>query len=227
MDRPVRSRIALVLGLAVALVGCRSAGGVVEGPQPAVFTLVLLRSDPSPPELDEARRAELFRGHFGFMAERAEAGELLLAGPFDPFDKAAPDLRGIFVLDVPDADRGLEIASADPTTRAGIFRQEAFTFATLDVLRELPAMEQARQEARAAAGEDMSVPDVVPYVILTAEDGEAGARVLGHGALAILAIDDSREAKARLAIANEAGTRFEVSEWAGSPVLLDLAQRGR
>ena len=83
----------------------------------------------------------------------------------------------------------------------------------------------------------------MPYVILTAADGERGARVLGHGALAphvvlfgrlgpprdgalfaILAIDESREAKARLAIANEAAVRFEVSEWAGTPSLLELVQ---
>lgn len=214
-------------------------------PETDIFTLVFLRTGESPPALTAAEKRELFKGHFAFMGEQAEAGHLLVAGPFGN-DKAHADLRVLFILDVDDPARGLAIAQGDPTTRAGEFRQEAFPLATLDALRELPAMEQARQEERERAGEDLTQPDVRAYVILMADDGEHAMAVLGHPALApsvvlfgrlgaprdgalfcVLSLENAKEARARLAIANEPGIAFEVSEWYASPTFALLAELGR
>lgn len=243
-----RSLAATALTSALLLSACSStpadgpdsAGPGAEGPSSAVFTLVLLRTGESPPALEPDRRSELSAGHFAFMGEQAEAGRLLVAGPFG-FDKSHEDLRGLFLFDIEDVDAALELSRQDPTTQAGVFRQEALSLATLDILRDLPAAERARQERREAAGEDMTKPDIRPYVVFVAEDGERAVDVIAHPALApsvvlfgrlgpprdgalfaVCAIESADEAKARLAIANEAGLAFEVSDWLATPALLAL-----
>lgn len=209
------------------------------------MALVLLRTGESPPALAPEEQDRLFQGHFAFMGAEAEAGRLVLAGPFGEV-KAQEDLRGIFLMDLPTAEAALEASTQDPTTQAGVFRQEAFKLTTLGVLRELPGVEAERQAAREAAGEDMGVPDVRPYVFVTAEDGAAAAPVFNHpavggsvvlfgrlgapreGALvAILAVDSIGEAQARFRVANEEGVSFELSEWYGTPSLAELGRASR
>lgn len=248
MERTARLRRLSAAGLiALYLAGCGSTSAgktAVQYPvlETDIFTLVLLRTGYSPPTLTEEEKRDLSRSHSAFMGEQAEAGHLLVAGPFGN-DKAHADLSGLFILDIDDPVRGLAIAQGDPKTQAGEFRQEAFQLATLDVLRRLPALEQERQEQRERAGEDLSQPDIRAYVILMADEGEHAMAVLAHPALApavvlfgrlgaprdgalfcVLAIEDAKRARALLAIANEPGIAFEVSEWYASPSVALLAE---
>ena len=123
------------------------------------FTLVLLLDG----ENQAAASEELSLNHFAFMKDIASDGQLLIAGPFGP-EKHRKDLRGIFVLDESDPVRAGEVAGEDPTTKAGVFRQEVIPITTLDVIRRLPEVEVKRQERRAAKGEDL---DPVSYTHLT------------------------------------------------------------
>lgn len=207
----------------------------------ADFALVLLRTGPNP----EASTEELFQGHFAFMKGLAAKGKLLIAGPYGP-DKAADDLRGIFVLDESDLEMARGLAASDPPSRAGVFRQEVFPLTTLNVIRVLPAMETARQNRREAEGEDMTKPDIRAYTILTAPDGQRAARsIFQHPAIgsevvlmgrlgapredelfAILDVPTADELRARLEVANDVGLEVHVSEWYGSPSIAELAQEG-
>ncbi len=236
---------ALVLFLATALLGagCSSTPAASSFEyEPTEFTLVFLRTGPNP----DASTEELFQGHFAFMDELAEQRLLLVAGPFGP-EKAEDDLRGIFLIDEPDLEKARALGAGDPPTQAGVFRQEAVTLTTLNVIRSLPAMETARQSAREAAGEDMEKPDIRAYTILTAPNGpEAAKALLGHPAIggvvvlmgrmgeprkdelfAILDVDTAEEVHARLEVANTAGLEVHVSEWYGSPTIFELALAGR
>ncbi|MEM9803361.1 MAG: hypothetical protein AAGA20_23790 [Planctomycetota bacterium] len=241
MNTPLSALLAL-LAAATLTAGCRTGGATPPpgGPEPALYTLVYLRTGDAPPDLSPERRSELFTGHFAFMSSEAEARRLLLAGPFGA-EKAADDLRGLFLYDEPDPAVALAHAASDPTTGAGVFRQEAFPLATSSVLRTIPDLEQARQEARAAAGEDMGSPDIQSYALLVADDGEAAADLIAHPALsshvvlfgrmgaprdgalfAVLSLADLDEVRARLKIAGTAGIDVELSEWFATPALLEL-----
>lgn len=238
-----RMRVALVSSFVGAFtIGCRSTpvyiGPDGEPMSPDDFSLVLLRTGPNP----DAGTPELFQGHFSFMGELAERGELLLAGPYGK-DKAAPDLRGIFLFDEPEPERALETAKGDPTTAAGVFRMEVLPLQTMDVVRLLPEYETRHQEMRAARGDDLTQPDLDAYCIVIADDGagavdtfrhpEVGKRVVMFGRLgspregalfAILHAESAALARAVLTLGNENDAEFEVSEWYGSPALAALAR---
>ncbi|QDV07705.1 YCII-related domain protein [Planctomycetes bacterium Poly30] len=239
-----RSTVSLLVsflgGLLVA--GCASASRTPSGGYAAAdFSLVLLRTGSAPEGSTEA----LTQGQFDFMNELAEQGKLLIAGPFGP-DKDAEDLIGIFLLDEPDVENARELGGGDPLTQAGVLRQEVLPLTTLDVIRVLPSMETARQRRREAEGADMEKPDIRAYTILTAPDGPRAARsIFQHPAIgstvvlmarmrapredelfAILDVPTAAELRARLEVANEDGIEVHISEWYGSPVIAELAQRG-
>src|SRR5688572_11146031 len=61
------------------------------------YTLVLIRTGPRSGQLTAEENQRAFQGHFDNMQRMAEAGQLVLAGPYGE-RRSAPDLRGIFVL---------------------------------------------------------------------------------------------------------------------------------
>lgn len=115
-------RLALLLvPLLSPLTGCRSSA--VAEPIGDAYVLVVLRSGPGLPEGEALDRA--VAGHFANMERLAEEGLLFAAGPLGE-PRAAPDHRGLFWLDVPDAERALELAATDPAVQAGVFVVEAW-----------------------------------------------------------------------------------------------------
>lgn len=79
------------------------------------YVLVVLRTGPTPVAAGAARDA-MFAGHFANMERLAEAGLLVLAGPF----QADPQgWRGLFVLAVDDIARAREIVATDPVISSG------------------------------------------------------------------------------------------------------------
>jgi uncharacterized protein YciI len=79
------------------------------------YVLVILKSGPQRLPDGEARKA-LFAGHFANIQRLAEAGKLVLAGPFED----APDgWRGLFLLAVDDVDEARRLTATDPTIQQG------------------------------------------------------------------------------------------------------------
>ncbi|WP_425408528.1 YciI family protein [Hyphococcus sp.] len=80
------------------------------------YIFVMLRTGPADIQ-DEARRQELFAGHFANMRNLAEDGKLVLAGPLSN----GTDERGLFILNVESIDEAKALMEGDPTIVSGIF----------------------------------------------------------------------------------------------------------
>lgn len=69
---------------------------------------------------DKAKQAELMKGHFGMINRLAEAGKLIIAGPF----MDGGDYRGIYVFDVKTIDEAKALTETDPSIKEGYFKVE-------------------------------------------------------------------------------------------------------
>ena len=200
-------------------------------------TLVLLRTGTPPqPLTDDARRAA-FQGHFTNMQRLAEAGDLLLAGPFGK--QRAPDLRGLFVLDTADPARARALAASDPAVAAGIFVAELHPLRTRCDLREQLRRDLAAQAAIVASGRTPAPGEGGRgYVLLTAANGAAAeAAFAGHErtlcfawldegrALVFLDAKDCAEAQALLADVAPSVGEHRLDDWYGSGLLVDVNRR--
>ena len=83
------------------------------------YTITLLIRRPDAPELTEEQAGELQNAHMSHLADLAEAGHLLAAGPLRDDEYA-----GLSILDV-DPQRALEMKQADPAVRAGVYTIKA------------------------------------------------------------------------------------------------------
>ena len=79
------------------------------------YTVTLLLHNPARPRLDEAEAAAMQDKHMRHIADLAELGHLVAAGPV--FDET---YRGISILTVSPED-ALEMKRADPAVGAGIY----------------------------------------------------------------------------------------------------------
>lgn len=79
------------------------------------YVLVILRTGPKRMPDGEARKA-MFAGHFANITRLADAGKLVLAGPFGE----DPDgWRGLFLMAVEDIDEARRLTETDPVIREG------------------------------------------------------------------------------------------------------------
>ena len=78
------------------------------------YVLVILKTGPTP-VTDEAKRKDMFAGHFANMKRLAEEGTLALAGPLDGVDGK----RGIFIFAVPDIESAKAAVATDPVIQNG------------------------------------------------------------------------------------------------------------
>lgn len=209
---------------------------------PDRFGLVVLRTGEDPPALTAEEQSEAFAGHFGFIEASAERGELLVAGPFGQ-PKDIDDLRGLFLFDASDEAEIEALGAGDPTTRMGVFQQDAMTLDTLDLLRRLPEMLRDREVERARSRD--AGPDMASYTVLFAADGPAALSALDTALFAnrvvllgrlgapreddlfgILDVVDPEEVRARLAAAGLDVTGIEVARWYATPALREFARPG-
>lgn len=85
------------------------------------YVFVTLKTGPNDASItDEAKRAELFKGHFDMINTLAEAGKLALAGPF----VEANPKRGLYIFNVDTIEDAQELVKSDPSIQAGIFEVE-------------------------------------------------------------------------------------------------------
>jgi len=79
------------------------------------YVLVILKTGPNRMPDGDARKA-MFAGHFANIERLAEAGKLVLAGPFTE----DPDgWRGLFLFAVEDIDTARELTGSDPVIQNG------------------------------------------------------------------------------------------------------------
>ena len=78
------------------------------------YVMAFLKKGPNR-DLDSAEADKLQRAHLDNIGKMAEAGKLVLAGPF--FDDG--DLRGIYIFDVETIEEAQQLTESDPAIQAG------------------------------------------------------------------------------------------------------------
>lgn len=84
------------------------------------YVMVLLLRGDKAHDYSEEELKELQAGHMDNMNRLAEAGKLVIAGPFGDDG----DLRGICIMDTETVAEAEELMSADPAIQAGRLRME-------------------------------------------------------------------------------------------------------
>lgn len=82
------------------------------------YIMCVLKTGPL--KVDDAKRAELMRGHFGMITRLANEGKLVLAGPFTD----GGEFRGIYIFDVPTIEAARALTETDPSIKEGYFKVE-------------------------------------------------------------------------------------------------------
>lgn len=148
------------------------------------LTLVFLKTGPRT-DLAGEEQQKVFAGHFANMNRLAREGHLLLAGPFGA-KRSDATLRGVFVFGTGDRAEAERLAATDPGIQAGVFVPEFHALRSAAPLRAMIAAELAAEDAMKAAGKTPKPGEFGrPYVLLTAEDGDAAQAAL-HGSAVVL-----------------------------------------
>ncbi len=148
------SPLAVVALLAVVLTGCASSPHTDRDDDDRQYTFVFIRTGPATGLSQEDQQAA-FQGHFSNMQRMADAGQLLIAGPFGE-PKSDPAHRGLWVFDTASTEQALEWGRTDPAVQMGVFELTAHPFTTdapLGMLYQLEKDDEARRLA------DPDIPD--------------------------------------------------------------------
>jgi uncharacterized protein len=121
----------LAAGALALLVACGGAASRPAAPAvaPAEVTMkkyfvALLRRGPAwtAERTDESRR--LGEGHMAHIRKMADAGKLILAGPFEVDRSQAGALAGIYVFEVDTLEEAQTLVAEDPAVQGGRFVSE-------------------------------------------------------------------------------------------------------
>ena len=175
------SRVAVCAALLiVGLVGCR-AGGESAQQAPAavpatvdyVFCFLVSGGAAVTPE----RANELQAGHMANIGRLADERVLLIAGPFGE-PRLRPDMRGLFLFDVPSVSAARTLVATDPAVEARTLAAELHPFHAARILRELPDVYEADLRERRAV--DPDAPEFIGrrFVLAMAADVAAAERAL-------------------------------------------------
>ena len=205
----------------------------------ALLSEAALVSESDAPQASERfAEREIFEEHRRYLEVQAEAGRLLVSGPFMGASSAG---RGLLIFDMEDPADVAQLLASDPAVSAGLLRPALYPLITLDRLRDLPRMEQARVLAAGGRGGDSR-----RYLVVMVEDGGAAIEALQHpsiapsilvlgqlgepspGALfAVLDLETERELAARLRVAEATSApgrgAWQVWEWFSTPALEGFA----
>lgn len=134
-----RSAAALVAGFAslAALVPSRASPAEPPAPAPAAapkgapfemesYQLVLLVRAPTWRKLPDEQANALQAAHIAHLTKMGEAGKAVVCGPFDAQED--PAFRGACIYAVRTPGEARELASQDPTVKAGQLRVEVMTW---------------------------------------------------------------------------------------------------
>ena len=240
--RPRLDLLALAVLALQALTACLAPSpGEAVGPDLGAFTLVLVSEGEGIGGSDRFGARRVFERHRAFLEQEAEAGRLLVSGPFV---QARSAQRGLLVFDLEDPDDVAQVLAGDPAVSAGLLRPEFYPLVTLGSLRDLPGMEQ--QRVRASGGEG---GDSRRFLVVMVEDGQSAIEALQHpsiaptvlvlgqlgepspgGLFAILDLESAGELSARRRIAGPVAQTgrgaWRVWEWFSTPALEGFAFGG-
>ncbi|MBK8580746.1 MAG: hypothetical protein IPL86_02550 [Flavobacteriales bacterium] len=102
-----------------------------------MYTLVLLTPGPRE-DMPQAERDSLFRGHMANIGRMAEAGQLVLAGPFEKNAEYA----GLYVFTTPTIEETRPLLQSDPAIAGGALGVELYEWYGPAALMELPALHE-------------------------------------------------------------------------------------
>lgn len=108
------------------------------------YQLVLLERPEHPREYPEAKLEEIQAAHIAHLRQMAEAGKLLVAGPFD--DQPDPRLRGLELFKVGSLEEARRLAEEDPAVEAGRLEVVAMTWYTEKGALTFPIAEKLRKD---------------------------------------------------------------------------------
>lgn len=83
-----------------------------------MYVMCFLKTGPL--KVDEAKRKELMKGHFGMINRLAKEGKLILAGPFTD----GGEFRGIYLFEVKTVEEAKALTETDPSIKEGYFKVE-------------------------------------------------------------------------------------------------------
>jgi uncharacterized protein YciI len=107
------------------------------------YQLVLLQRPEHPRDYPEAKLEEIQQAHLAHIRALAEAGKLLVAGPFD--DQPDPRLRGLELLRVGSVAEAKRLADEDPAVKAGRLEAVVMTWYTEKGALAFPGVEKLRK----------------------------------------------------------------------------------
>ncbi|MBX7060506.1 MAG: YciI family protein [Pyrinomonadaceae bacterium] len=86
------------------------------------YVFCILKTGPKDASIkDEKQRAGIFGGHMANMKRLADAGKLVVAGPFGKNERG---YRGIFVFDVASVEEAEKLVATDPVIKSGMMTAE-------------------------------------------------------------------------------------------------------
>jgi uncharacterized protein YciI len=107
------------------------------------YQLVLLQRPEHPRAYPEAKLEEIQKAHLAHIRALAEAGKLLIAGPFD--DQPDPRLRGLELFRVGSVAEAKRLADEDPAVKAGRLEAVVMTWYTEKGALAFPGVEKLRK----------------------------------------------------------------------------------
>ena len=81
------------------------------------YVLVILKTGPKDAEFKGKERDDIFAGHMANIGRLAEAGKLVVAGPFMKNDKG---YRGLYIFNAKTIEEAQQIVDTDPAVKSGI-----------------------------------------------------------------------------------------------------------
>ena len=119
---------ALMSVSALALILTGQTAQPSTAPQPpykmVAYQLVMLKKGPSAATAGTPDGQKIVKDHVGYLYKLAAEGTNMAAGPFPD----GGDIQGILIVKAATPERALEIESADPAVKAGIFAMEVVSF---------------------------------------------------------------------------------------------------
>ncbi len=131
------------------------------------YVFVWLKTGPHSAEHTADERKHIFEGHMANIKRLADAGQLIVAGPFAQggHDK---ENRGVFVFDVRTLDAAQALVATDPGVQSGEFRPVMWPMRSSSTLRKSLELEKERLQGRTWTMEDGRA-----YQLVTVKDMHA------------------------------------------------------
>lgn len=106
-----------------------------------MYTLVLLTPGERK-DIPQAERDSLFRGHMANIGRMADAGQLVMAGPFEE----NPRYAGLYIFTTPTKAETLPLLQSDPAIAGGALAVELYEWYGSATLMEMPELHKRIQK---------------------------------------------------------------------------------